>query len=244
MLNQHDGDSTQKPTDDCDPLMYVVERTKDWQCVARIRSGSASSIDLFSLRLLVMTHGLSSYEDARDFNGQPYGTYRKMANSSRLLTDGPEFDISFQEAAEINSTSAQLRRLVVTLYQEGADPEKIAMEEWEVLCSDMCKGDEQQLKQEMYRSVAEISDRHGRRLLQDHIFFAHYIQQDCTALTETIHSTTTRDACVSQNTSKLHSRYVNLKSGQRKVIETDIDALRQRKELQQRPSTPGKGFCL
>lgn len=106
--------------------MYVVHRMEDVQCVAMIRGLSPSDIELFDLRLLLMNHLSSCYEGARTFNGKECDTYREMVTASGLLADGTEFDITSQEPVQIYSTL----RMVVTLFEQSADADKVAVENW------------------------------------------------------------------------------------------------------------------
>lgn len=97
---------------------------------------------------------------------------------------------------QIYSTPSKLRCLVVTLYQKGADPENMAVDNWEALCIEVDTGDERQQKQEIERFVVEISDRDRGRLLRDHSFFSQHSEQEDAALPETNRATTTRNVRV------------------------------------------------
>lgn len=99
---------------------------------------------------------------------------------------------------------SKLKCMVVTLYIKDADPEKMAIENWEALSTDIRVGDEQQQKQGICGLASKVSERHGGRWLFNHIFFSQYLQQTFAALTDTDRATTTLDSSGVQHASKMH----------------------------------------
>lgn len=227
LLHQHVVQSTEIPIHDCHLPMNVVERTEDEQCVQTIRSVSLCDIEQFSLRLLIIIHAWSCYEDQMNSIRQQSGMYIETVIASELLVVGTQFDIHFQESVQIYSTPEVLWILGVTLYRQGASLDKVAVKNGKALYGDIHTGYDQQRKHWMYLHVEEVSDWYSRRLLRDNSFFTHHILEDGAELTETYRITTTLNAFVVQNASTLQSRYGTLNLPQGQVIYTVIAALQQ-----------------
>lgn len=117
-----------------------------------------------------MNHCWSSGQDTGDLE---YNR-RKRILKRRLQADfslKELFDIAFQEAVRIYSAHSEQQNLFLKIHQQGANPEKMGVENLEAKYSDLRTGDEQQQKQMMYRRAVEISDRNRERLLLSQSFF-------------------------------------------------------------------------
>ena len=75
-----------------------------------------------------------------------------------LYEDGDEFDKAFDEAVRIYATPAELRRMVVTLYQQGGNPKRMIEMHGDILISDITSGSTSENKMEMMTRIIEVSD--------------------------------------------------------------------------------------
>ena len=57
-----------------------------------------------------------------------------------LYIDGDEFDKAFDEAVTMHATPGELRFMLVTMYKQGGDPEKMINNHRGVLISDITVG--------------------------------------------------------------------------------------------------------
>ena len=140
------------------PPMYIVPRAEEDEAIGRIRFASPSNVELFALRLILLHKPASSFEDARTFDGELYSTYRMAAVAMGLYIDGDEFDKAFDEAVTMHATPGELRFMVVTLYQQGGDPEKIINNHGDVVGSRAA----QQHRPILGKPVVTSPDRGGR----------------------------------------------------------------------------------
>ena len=96
-----------------------------------------------------MHRPVSSFEDAKKWEARRYPTYRESAVAMGLYEDGDEFEKAFDEAVRIYATPAELRRMVVTLYQQSGNPKRMIEKHGDILISDITSGSTSEKKMEM-----------------------------------------------------------------------------------------------
>ena len=221
------SDSNSIPRDSANPKQYIVKRERDEICVARIRTVSPAKVELFALRLIIMHRRVSSFEDAKKWEARRYPTYRESAVAMGLYEDGYDFDKAFDEAVRIYATPAELRRMVVTLYQQGGNPKRMIEKHGDIPISDITSGSTSEKKMEMMTQIIEVADRHGGRLLRELSFFQSVAQSSRSGGTELDRARTQAQANAA-NRQRLDRRYRTLKTEQKDVFDKIMSTLSRR----------------
>ena len=119
------ADEANIPRDAGVPSYFVTKRIEKHPVVGRIRYVSPSNVELFAFRLLVLISSPRSFEEALQWDGKPYLSFQEAAIAAGLYVDGNEVFTAFDEAVRICMTPDELRRMVVTLYMQAADSQRI-----------------------------------------------------------------------------------------------------------------------
>jgi hypothetical protein len=148
------------------PPRYVVNRGPENKRVARILWTPPSSTELFSLRRILLHEPVSSFAQARTLNGTMYETYREAGVAKGLFVEGGEFRLSLQEAVATYATPQELRIMLITCYQAGANPTALLNEFQNSMSADIQGHTTEDVQQELLSRLHKISDHHGGRLLR------------------------------------------------------------------------------
>ncbi|XP_044005848.1 uncharacterized protein LOC122850854 [Aphidius gifuensis] len=113
-------------------------RQKQFNVIGRMYSTSPSQIELFHLRLLLITvKGATSFENLRTINGILHDTYRSACLTLGLIEDDEEWNRAMTEG-EVWMMPKQLRHLFVRIliYCSPVKPEKIWENHEDSMCED------------------------------------------------------------------------------------------------------------
>jgi hypothetical protein len=97
-----------------------------------------------------------------------YETYREAGVAKGLFVEGGEFRLSLQEAVATYATPQELRIMLITCYQAGANPTALLNEFQNSMSADIQGHTTEDVQQELLSRLneIEISDHHGGRLLR------------------------------------------------------------------------------
>jgi len=231
------------PRDSGSPPHYVIDKGADGETVARIRFVPPSNSELFSLRIILLHKAVSSYSDAKTVEGHLHRSFRDAAVAMGLYADGNEFEKSFDEAVRMHCTPSSMRFQLVTLYQQGADPERMYNKHKNFLMSDISRSSPEAKERELVSRLFSISDQHGGKLLREIPYFRHKLPSNSRTSeferarqdVETLSSPSSRKT--------INNRYNSLNSQQKRVFDSILGTVRSRAN-ENVLQTDGKAFFL
>ena len=160
-----------------------------------------------------------------------------------LYVDGNEYHTSFEEAVRIGRTPSELRYMLVTLYQQGADPQRLVERHQDALAADI-QGEPASVTTALLHRLIELSYTHGGRLLRTHPFFVDASETTLTRSNEVERAEyRVQSAMTSENRQSVHTRYRRLKEQKNKVFDELLQAFIDRRR-EDRVRTDGKVFFL
>jgi PIF1-like helicase len=225
------------------PPRYVVNRGPENKRVARILWTPPSSTELFSLRRILLHEPVLSFDEARTYNGTVHETYREAGVAKGLFVEGGEFRLSLQEAVTTYATPQELRIMLITCYQAGANPTALLSEFQTSMSADIQGNTAEDVQQELLSRLHEISDHHGGRLLRSFQTFPP--PPELLPATEMLRAEAELNAAATPDALSAAILDCNrLNIGQRLAFDTIVETVQQRKEAGDIRLTDGRLFFL
>ena len=198
--------------------------------VTRLRYVSAVRKEEVAIRKLLLHFPFPSFQSMKAVNCKTYSTFREAAIARGLYAEGEEFHVTMDSCIKEHCTPEDMRKLLVMMFQEGANPLLLYNAFRDFLSSDIQKPDPEQRNQELLQRLLSISDRHGGKLLRNFPGFP--VPKSMKARTEALQlETYIRGLQQKECAEEIRQQYCSLKTQQKAVVDEVLQVLRKKRSF-------------